>query len=174
MENNFIMLDGAKLELPPEHMEMLRKLRDEKGASSKFMRTFEGGEYFCISLFFNSCANTEQGSGVDRENFECGNYCTDEAIMKQHALHMQLNNLLWRFSMTHGGDKIGWASNDGNTIKYFITVNTTIPKYVINSDSYCRDIGKIYFRNIETAEAAIEEVVKPFIAAHPDFDWRKM
>ena len=31
--------------------------------------------------------------------------------------------------------------------------------------------GDVYFRKKEVAEAAIEEVVKPFMAAHPEFVW---
>ena len=37
-----------------------------------------------------------------------------------------------------------------------------------------KDFGVVHFTSEETAEAAIEEIVKPFIAEHPDFDVTKM
>lgn len=46
--------------------------------------------------------------------------------------------------------------------------------YVITKYSISKDFGAVPFTDEETAKAAIEEIVKPFIAEHSDFDVTKM
>ena len=91
--------------------------------------------------------------------------------MEQRAMHETLNRLLWRYSETHGGDP-AWTIGEypefvhhyeicyDHSCKVFRTVS------VVNGK--CTGI---YFKDEKTAEAAIEEVVVPFMAAHPEFVW---
>ncbi len=124
---------------------------------------------------FNVTKSRDAYSSGDQNYYNVGNYCTDEAIMKQHALHMKLNNLLWRYSMTHNGEKIDWRNKEQD--KYTICYNCAFNEYrtihIWDCNYNCKYIG-IYFINKEVAEAAIEEVVKPFINENPDFDWKGM
>ncbi len=173
--DNFIQIDGVQIELTPEQIEQLRKMRDKKEeVKSPFERADKDVDYYFVDRRFDVSQFTEEHDSIDDIYYKLGNYCTDEAIMKQHALHMKLNNLLWRFSMMHGGDKISWASDDDDIKGFFIAVNIDTTEFLVWSNIFQCDIGKIYFRDKETAEAAIEEVVKPFIKENPDFDWRKM
>ena len=92
--------------------------------------------------------------------------------MKQHALHMLLNNLLWRYSMTHGGGSIDW--DDGGVTKFFMYYDAALDKFGTAEYSILKHFGAVPFASEKTARAAIEEIVKPFIAEHPDFDLTKM
>ena len=166
---NYIMLGGKKIPLTDEQVKLIRSDAPEK---SPFDRVDEGEEYYAIGSDFYLLCYPEIKSTVDNDLFNAGNYCTDKGIIKQHALHTKLNNLLWRYSMTHGGDSIDW--DDGSEIKFNIYYDTALDEFGTAEYSILKYFGAVPFTSEETAEAAIEEIVKPFIAEHPDFDLTKM
>lgn len=166
---NYMMINGKRIELTEEQVKLI--LADET-KKSPFDRLNCGEDYYYVG-FGLQCNRTEEvNSAFDDSRFECGNYCTDENIMKQHALHMLLNNLLWRYSMTHGGDKLDW--NDRCKFKYHIAYDVSENEIYIDWNSFYKTCGAVHFADHTTAKAAIEEIVKPFIEAHPEFDMTKM
>ena len=166
---NYIMLGGKKIPLTDEQIKLVQSALPEK---SPFDRAEEGETYYYFNHSFDVYDNDEDRLIYDDDCFRCANYCTDENIMKQHALHMLLNNLLWRYSMTHGGDKIDW--HDMCEAKYRIFYDCKVNNFQVDYSSATRNIGAVYFTVPKIAEAAIEEIVKPFIAENPDFDLTKM
>ena len=166
---NYIMLGGKKIPLTDEQVKLIQSDVPEK---SPFDRVKEGETYYYFNHSFDVYDNDEDRLIYDDDCYRCANYCTDENIMKQHALHMLLNNLLWRYSMTHGGDKIDW--HDMCEAKYRIFYDCKVNNFQVDYSSATRNIGAVYFTVPKIAEAAIEEIVKPFIAEHPDFDVTKM
>ena len=166
---NYIMLDGKKIPLTDEQIKLIRSDVPEK---SPFDRAHHGGTYFSVISNFELNENCECNSHLDDKIFNSSNYCTDKNIMRQHALHMQLNNLLWRYSMTHGGDSIDW--NDGGEIKVTIFYDTKTDKFGTGDYSILKYFGAVPFDSEEAAKAAIEEIVKPFIEEHPDFYLTKL
>lgn len=166
---NYIMLNGKKIPLTDEQIKLIQSDVPEK---SPFDRADEGELYWYIGADSNVYCDNEVESPVDYNRFKLANYCTDENIMKQHALHMNLNNLLWRYSMTHGGDNIDWY--DDSEIKYVILYEAKAVEFRCDAYSVSKYFGAVPFASEETAKAAIEEIVKPFIAEHPDFDLTKM
>ena len=166
---NYIMLDGKKIPLTDEQIKLIRGEVPEK---SPFDRADLNDKFYFVESDFNCLRTIENNTELDNYLFECGNYCTDESIMKQHALHMKLNNLLWRYSMTHGGDSIDWDNQ--NKTKVVIYYDTALDEFGTAEYSILKYFGAVPFVSEETAEAAIDEIVKPFIAEHPDFDLTKM
>lgn len=166
---NYIMLNGKKIPLTDEQVKLIQSDVPEK---SPFDRAHHGGTYFSVISNFELNENCECSSHLDDKIFNSSNYCTDKNIMRQHALHMQLNNLLWRYSMTHSGDSIDW--NDRNKTKVVIYYNAALDKFGCSRCVLFKYFGDVPFDSEETAKAAIEEIVKPFIAEHPDFDLTKM
>lgn len=87
-------------------------------------------------------------------------------MMKQRAMHETLNRLLWRYSEQHGGD----AEWNGENSHYSITINDggePASEWFVS----IRTFGNVYFKDGETADQAIEDVVTPFLAEHPEFVW---
>ena len=166
---NYIMLDGKKIPLTDEQVKLIQADAPEK---SPFDRAKFRDPYYTIYSDYSLNRIPETKTQLDDARFNAGNYCTDKDIMKQHALHMLLNNLLWRYSMTHGGDKIDWY--DHSEIKFNICYDAEADEFRRSTYSISKDFGVVHFTSEETAEAAIEEIVKPFIAEHPDFDVTKM
>lgn len=171
MENeNYIMLNSKKIELTDEQIKLIQTSMEKE---SPFDRTKRFNTYFFVNSDFKAGFATECSSVTDYNLYNCANYCTDEDIMKQHALHMLLNNLLWRYSMAHGGGEIDWDDANGKfyIYHYFAHDNS---EFGVDTNHRCPDLGKIYFRDIYTAWDAIKEIVKPFMVDHPDFDPAKM
>lgn len=170
MENeNYIMLNGKKIELTDEQIKLIQTSMEKE---SPFDRTKRFNTYFFVDSDFEAGFATECSSVTDYNLYNCANYCTDENIMKQHALHMLLNNLLWKYSMTHGGGNV----LENGCFIIFAEVNDTYEPLInyYTGDSNIRNIGSVVFCNKKIAENAIEEIVKPFIKAHPNFDLTKM
>lgn len=165
----YLMLNGKKIPLTDEQ---IRLIQTDESKISPFDRALHGRTYFCVVSDFEVYEDCECSTLLDDERFNSANYCTDKKVMRQHALHMMLNNLLWRYSMTHGGDKIDW--HDMCEAKYRIFYDCKVNNFQVDYSSATRNIGAVYFTVPKIAEAAIEEIVKPFVAEHPDFDVAKM
>lgn len=170
MENKLI-LDGVEYGLSDE---LVAKLKESvaaqewaKKTGNPLARCESCGLYYYINKCGQIALLREEGDALDRELYAVANYCRDEEMMKQRALHETLSRLLWRYSETHGGDNswettdnhhyfICWGAASGLTVTYFVGANAQ---------------GVVYFKDAETAKSAIEEVVKPFLAEHPEFKW---
>lgn len=166
---NYIMLDGKKIPLTDEQVKLIQS---DVPKISPFDRADEGETYYYFNHSFDVYDTAEDRLIHDDDNYRCANYCTDKDIMEQHALHVKLNNLLWRYSMTHGGDEMEFGPF--STQKYYIAYDAGEKEFYTDWNDSIKCVGAIYFESNKTAEAAIEEIVKPFIAEHPDFDLTKM
>ena len=166
MEDNYIMLNGKKVPLTEEQVAAL--LGGKETACAK-VDPFERKmlrRYFYIGNNGEVLDDNDNLGATDGCRYDVGNYCKDYEIMKQRALHETLNRLLWRYSEQHGGDN-EWDRENGH---YCISVrNGTVQASV--AYFYGKIDGTIYFMDFDTAQAAIEDVVKPFLADHPDFVW---
>lgn len=165
---NYIMLDGRKFEINEKNSLLLRVTVGEeiKEKEPLFARMYDK-EYYFIRSDGRVEIKTESNSFCDVERHKVANYCADRELMCQRALHETLNRLLWRFSEMHGGD-VSW---DGDNDHAYIIYDKINNEY---SFSYCDRIktqGTIYFPSAKCAQEAIETIVKPFVAEHPDFVW---
>ena len=159
---NYLMLNGKRIDLTAEQIETLVGKKEK----DPFVR-FKGGEYLYIDSDGKIEVEWDEMTELDNERFAVGNHCADEELMKQRRLHEILNRVLWRYSMQHGGREI--AKGNGN-FKY--SLSCIYQKWQVNpidSDVYIE--GTISFKDMGTAEAAIEEIVKPFMEKHPEFRW---
>lgn len=163
---NYICINGKKAELTEEQM---RALGIELPKANPFERVGISEVYYFVASNGDVGVTPDFNNNFDNQSFNIANYCTDKAIMEQRALHEILNRLLWRYSMEHDGDKIDW--NDENNSKWYIFFAKRSKKYetaITYNNSY---LGVIYFHTADTAQAAIKEIVEPFMKAHPEFKW---
>lgn len=160
---NYICINGKKAELTEEQM---KALGIELPKASPFERVKRGKTYYAIHEAGDIIQHYDVNDAVDNGNFNAANYCTDKAILEQRALHETLTRLLWRYSMEHDGDKIDWSTRRD---KWFFTYDCKENRFVSCNCQFVFRIGGVYFASREIANKAIEEIAKPFIAAHPDF-----
>lgn len=79
----------------------------------------------------------------------------------------KLNRLLRDFSMKNGGDSITWGSYTHRN--YIICYSHRENKWYVEPTATTERLGCVTFASLPVAVRAIEEVVFPFIKAHPDF-----
>ena len=162
--NNYLMLDGKKYELSPELVNALRSIDPVPKKKSSFQ--WDTGEYYqFIGSDGEVWGDTNTGANFDEKRHSVANYCADKALMEQRAMHETLNRLLWRYSEEHGGDSKWNGEND----HWLILMDDGNIK--VNYFCYSIISGVVYFKDKENALSAIEEIVNPFLAAHPDFVW---
>lgn len=165
---NKIIIDGKEYELSAELVEKIKaEVAAQEKAENPFARKRE--DYHYIGSDGTVITTFDAGNNrSDDGRYQAANYCRDMGLMEQRALHETLNRLLWRYSETHGGDSNPWPRGTHWFI-YGDTANGLEMKVSAN-DAHKKQ-GTIYFKDGETVKAAIEEVVKPFMAAHPEFVW---
>ena len=166
MSKNYIMLNGKRVDLTEEQLEKLGLKVEKKDC---FKRLERGQRYYYIGSNGKPEEVTETLHKVDDACYKVANYCTDKSIMEQRALHETLDRLLWRFSMQNDGDKIDWSDYD--TTKYRIYFDNKCKEFCIDSNQYYITTECTYFRTIEIAQRAIDEIVLPFMKEHPEFVW---
>lgn len=159
---NYICINGNKTELTEEQ---LKQLGIELPKESTFARADKYKGYYVIDWMGKVVPCTELKDDLDQIAFDSANYCTDKSIMEQRALQETLNRLLWRYSMEHDGDKMNF--NNSSVFRYGIKY--TIAKSWTTFHTNANLFGIPLFATEQIAENAIEEIIKPFMKAHPDF-----
>ena len=163
---NYICINGKKTELTEEQLRQLG-INTEAPKSNLFERKHQ--DYYFIEYNGEVAVEPENFSVIDDELYNIANYCTDKTLMEKRALHETLCRLLWRYSMEHDGDKVDF--NNIKTLKYAIFYNHQKNEFDAYSFFGTQGIGNPFFYNKEIAEAAIKEIVEPFMKEHPEFKW---
>lgn len=167
MTNNYISINGKKIPLTDEQVEQIKNAGIVK--DNPFKRGKNGDKYYYIGSDSILCTGYDYPSISDDNRFKIANYCTNEKLMEQRALHEILNRLLWRFSMTHGGDEIDWSDTD--SYRYIIFYNHCIKSFGVDGHQGWQYASDCYFLDRQTAEQAIKTIVMPFMEQHPEFVW---
>ena len=171
---NKIILDGKEYELSADLAEKIKaevaqqeKAEAERLAEQGPFARVKRKPYFLINGVGKVSTLSEGTTNMDDELYSIANYCHDRGMMEQRALHETLNRLLWRYSETHGGDS-SWETTEN---QHHCIYNGFINGLSVYHACGAKQQGTVYFKDQGTAKAAIEEVVKPFMAAHPEFVW---
>jgi len=159
------MNDFSSLVFDDKGLDRLEKKVVEPEKKSPFERAI--GEHYW-NIGGNGAVNQEYDNETEYEDeaLKVANYCTDRSMMKQRALHETLNRLLWRYSEEHGGDP-EW---DGEAYHWYIYCPSTGGLLYTNVWS-AKIPGIVYFGSKQIAESAINDIIKPFLADHPEFVW---
>ena len=170
---NYLMLNGKRIDLTEEQIRTLG-LETKEDYFSRY------GDYYYIGAsdrVFKDYEDKHANCKSSELRYNTGNYCKNEELLKQRALHETLDRLLWRFSMQNDGDKIDW--NDLFSNKYFIYYDVEIEKYEVNFNHGTKR-NTVYFHTREIAQKAMDEIseirdLKPryvFLThAHVDHMW---
>ena len=87
-------------------------------------------------------------------------------MVKREKYIKELTQQLRRYTKEHNGDMIDW-DDIGRSKHAICYLNKEDAFKVCTCDTYT--MGTVYFYTKETAVNAINDVVLPFIKAHPDF-----
>ena len=155
---DFIYIDGVEYKPDKELMDLIKGYANNS-LSNNFERKAKGDYYYLIENNGIVYRAAERNSFLDDTRYEVGNYCTNEELLKKRAAEETLLRKMWRFSLTHDGDKIDWNNED--TQKWYLGLGSE--KGVVISGAYVfRQTGTIYFNSREVAEEAKKEFGKEF------------
>ena len=161
---NYIMLDGQEFELDNALAEKLRTTINNQ--RTPFERPKDKSFYYFIDVDGTISKDNDAHYEVDDALYKVANYCTNKNLMYQRALHETLNRLLWRFSMENDKGEISW---DDIKEHYDIYWSRHSEDFEVCRNIRSKSLNSVYFSTNELAKKAIDEIVKPFMAEHPDF-----
>lgn len=161
--DNYIVINGKKAELTEEQLE---KLGIKGKAKNPFERVEEGNHYWWIGGVNNTICSNDTRHPIDNSLYDNTNYFNDESFAQQVAWHEELNRRLLKFAYDHKA-VVDWE--DGCP-KYCIVYDEKVKDFSINSKVWCKSFD-VCFSSHFVATKAINEIVKPFMAEHPDFVW---
>ena len=167
--DNYICIDGVKVLLNDSQISELRAVLEKRKTkkNSPFERQKYGDEYYFINSIGEVVSSCDFTYDYDLTRYNNANYCTDEELLKQHALEEILARRLWRYSMEHGGDKIDWSNSQQDKFAIFCSDSNGL--FYITRNAISQIINTTYFIDYETAMNAIKEVIEPFMKEYPDF-----
>lgn len=163
----YLEIDGKRTKLTDEQLKALGLYEEPK--QSPFERVEIRKTYYNISTAGDVVSSYEANDNDDNSRYKAANYCTNNEILQQRALHETLNRLLWRFSIENDGSKINWNNRD--QLKYLIYFDNESKKLSITDCRFSKIDGCICFYSKSIAQKAIKEIVLPFMKEHPDFVW---
>lgn len=152
--DNYIMFEGQKIPLTDEQVKIIKSCADKK--KSPFERVEYNQRYYYIDTGGAVSESTDGDFADDNECFNAANYCTDEELMEQRALHETLSRLLWRFSAENSHPEIAAS------IRYEICFELTTAGITADTRfaGKSRTIGGCSFATKALTCQAIEEIVK--------------
>lgn len=155
---DFIYIDGVEYKPDKELIDLI-KGHANSSLNNSFERQKQDAGYYYIGRDGIVYETTELVTCLDDKRYEVGNYCTNKELLKKRAAEETLLRKMWRFSLTHDGDKIDWNNED--TQKWYLGLGSE--KGVVISGAYVfRQTGNIYFNSREVAEEAKKEFGKEF------------
>ena len=167
MNENYIVINGKKIELTEEQLKQLG-IEPEKKRKNPFERVAAGDGYYFISYFGDVDGSTQADDCEDDELFNNSNYFNDESFAEQVSLHQLLYRKLLKFSWyIEAEDTLEW---DAKNVHYGIFYDCSVHKFVLEFARIYKSDG-VYFSSQKAAERAIKDVVEPFMKEHPEFVW---
>lgn len=171
--DNYIMINGKKIELTEEQLKTLGiEIEKKKNNSIEKKRNnpFARSEKYCTILKGNTVAfNIVDNYGCEEDNlYEDINYFNDVGFAQQLAWHQLLNRKLLKYAYDHEAEDCEW-DDDKNT-HYYICFDSKNCNFKVDLNVQIRS-QNIYFSKKKVAEQAIEDVIKPFMKEHPKFVW---
>ena len=164
---NYICINGNKAELTEEQLKQLG-INVEVKKETPFTRHSDTW-YWLISA--TGCVVIQYDCNDDLNNavYDNINYFNDSKFAKQVALHQLLNRKLLKYAYDNEAEDCEW---NGVNLHYYIACDKMAHnRYFVSYSNFLKDISTTYFSKKGIASQAIEDVVKPFIKEHPEFEW---
>lgn len=159
IENNKLMMNGKETILTDEQLK-------ELGIELNPFDIKPKDVFYYIRSDGAIIRNIYDGNDFEKNELKAGKICKDKNLMKQKALHQNLNDLLWKFTIENGWSDELWEDNDIK--KWSIELREDFSTQWIYR---YKSQGTIYFVSEEIAQRAIDEIVKPYMEENPKFVW---
>lgn len=158
-----LMIEGVKIELELTNSQ-LQELGIGKNTSFGVKPTYYAAD---ILGFSGAIRLKDSGNAESTKNKKAANYFENSEIARQVSLHQLLYRKLLKFA--HENNCLVDPNLNHNAYRYTICRDANgafIPKRWFHNK-----VMTVDFRSYKSAVLAINQVVYPFIAEHPDFVW---
>lgn len=152
---NKLILNGVEIELTNKQID---KLRNELGKRSPY-DIGDGEKYFIADEFGKINENYNDLDDVDDNLIKACNAVTDKKLAEEINKQQTIYRALKKFQIEND-NKIDW---DNITYKRNIVYDYNGKKTRINSSTFHKDYGAVYFTTEEMAQRAIDEVLMPLL-----------
>ena len=167
MNENYIVINGKKIELTEEQLKQLG-IESEKKRKNPFERVERYAKCYCINSSNIVESSLDTHAVVDNNRYEAANYFNDKQFAEQVALHQLLYRKLLKFAYDNGfEDTAEW---DGENCHWLIEYVCTTKDFIVRPHYDCKS-QDVYFSSDEGAKRAGNEVIMPFMKEHPEFVW---
>ena len=126
-------------------------------------------EYFVITAEDVRTSLYDHITITDIQRLNNANSFNDKDFAKQVYLHELLNRKLLKYAYDNNAEDCEWDKASVNS-HYFIYFDSAKGHFVVGDNHYCHS-QSIYFSSENVAKQAIQDVVEPFLAEHPEFIW---
>lgn len=167
MDEIKLTINGKEVQLTDEQLWALG-FEPDNTKHSPFARVQRGADYFVArDHYAGQCV--EANDATDNQYFDDANYFADENFARRVALHQLLNRKLLRFAWEHDQIRFAEDIDDNNSKTFPWVVRYSFVQKCFNSWSTVSPSPlEVLFKTEDAVDAAIEEVVKPFIKEHPE------
>lgn len=165
---NYICINGNKTELTEEQLKQLG-IKIEKKRNSPFTR-HPNKLYWSINAMNVVAGQPDCNDNFDNSTYEVANYFNDYKFAEQVALHQLLYRKLLKYAYENNAIVDDWSDLDSRKFHLSMDVGDNKQLYIDWNCKIKHDCA-VYFNSSKVAEQAIEDVVKPFMEEHPDFEW---
>lgn len=170
MQDIKVTINGKEQTLTEEQMESISKMfpKDVWARKGDWARKDECGTYYAIYPTGDVTKYCDYREGFNDSTYGFGNYYPTQHIAEMRALDWKLNNLLFRYSMQHGGENV-----TASVSKYYMYYDFDAKKWECSEEGISSaEQGQVYFASFNVAQSAIHEVVEPFCEKHPEYlEW---
>ena len=152
MKNAKLIIDGKEIEvtISEETLEKLTNKRTTGYETVRYGSTYYTDSYGVVATFEESAGNSK----FNEEVYKSGNYYSDPDVAANNIRADNLMRQLRRFAVENRESDIDWTND--NQDKHYLYYDYINKEFFINSTSYWRPFGQIYFDTKETAELAIK------------------
>lgn len=164
MNDNYAVINGKRIKLTDEQVEML----GIEKRKNPFERVNKDENYYFITSRGAVLNYVYINDMTDRELYHIINYFNDKQFAEQVALHQLLYRKLLKFAYDNEcEDNQAWNKTNCH---YYVA-------YSIDECRFYADVtgsfkhNDVWFCSRDSANRAIEEVIKPFMKEHPEFVW---
>lgn len=163
---NYIVINGKKAELTEEQLKELG-IKVQKKRNNPFTRGV-GKNYYTILENGIVYVELDGKTGYDNDVYKNANYFADRSFANQIHLHELLNRKLLKYAWDNEAEDCEWSCDN---IHWYIQGKHESNDIDIEFTRSGKIAGVIYFSKRGVARHAIEDVIMPFVAEHPEFVW---
>lgn len=169
--DNYIVINGKKAELTEEQLEKLG-IKVEKKRNNPFDAEPQQISVYSIGTTGVECKGTVfnlLNLSTAELLVEKANSFNDWEFANQVYLHELLNRKLLKYAWDNEAEDCEWDIKLKS--HYYITFNIEAKRFNIEENFICKIANTVYFSSANVAKKAIEDVIKPFMEEHKDFEW---